>query len=362
MKLHLVGGFLGSGKTTAIINAAKKLMKDGKRVGVITNDQGRYLVDTAFFKAAALPTVEITGGCFCCNYRDLQTQVSELVSAYDPDVIFAESVGSCADMVATVIKPLQQLEKSMHPSSFSVFTDIRMFRRWILDEPLPFSDDVLYIYEKQLEEASLLVLNKIDLLPEKKVTSARVMAAARFGDKYILAQQANDETKIAGWVNLIEGNMYQVPRPSLHIDYQRYGLGESKLVWMDQRIKFIGETGSAGDVSACFIESVMKALLNGSFSPAHVKFFVETGQANAKISFSGLDSIEDGQVRSQLTSIDGMSVDIAINARLEGSMDNLRQLVQGAASQCSTAHNWSFESNEPEIFHPGKPKPQYRID
>ena len=221
MKLHLVGGFLGSGKTTAIINAAKKLMKDGKRVGVITNDQGRYLVDTAFFKAAALPTVEITGGCFCCNYRDLQTQVSELVSAYDPDVIFAESVGSCADMVATVIKPLQQLEKSMHPSSFSVFTDIRMFRRWILDEPLPFSDDVLYIYEKQLEEASLLVLNKIDLLPEKKVTSARVMAAARFGDKYILAQQANGETKIAGWVNLIEGNMYQVPRPSLHIDYQR---------------------------------------------------------------------------------------------------------------------------------------------
>lgn len=55
MKLHLVGGFLGSGKTTAIINAAKKLMKDGKRVGVITNDQGRYLVDTAFSKQQLCP-------------------------------------------------------------------------------------------------------------------------------------------------------------------------------------------------------------------------------------------------------------------------------------------------------------------
>lgn len=362
MKLHLAGGFLGSGKTTAIINAAKKLMKDGKRVGVITNDQGRYLVDTAFFKAADLPTVEVIGGCFCCNYSDLKDQVNGLISIYNPDVIFAESVGSCTDMVATVIKPLQQLEKSIQPASFSVFTDIRMFRRWILGEPLPFSDDVMYIYEKQLEEANLIVLNKIDLLPEKKATSARVMAAGRFGDKYILAQQANDETKIAGWVNLIEGNMYQVPRPSLHIDYEKYGLGESKLVWMDQRIKFIGETGSAGDVSACFIELLMKTLLDSSFTPAHIKFFVETSQANVKISFSGLDSIEDGQVRSQLAGIAGTTFDIVINARLEGSIDNLRQLVQDAASQCSAAHNWSFESGEPEVFHPGKPNPQYRID
>ncbi len=64
MELHVVGGFLGSGKTTAIIGAAKYLMAHGKRVGVVTNDQGRYLVDTAFFRSEAVPTVEVTGGCF----------------------------------------------------------------------------------------------------------------------------------------------------------------------------------------------------------------------------------------------------------------------------------------------------------
>ena len=52
MNLHLVGGFLGSGKTTAIISAARLLMASGKRVAIITNDQGKYLVDTAFFRAA----------------------------------------------------------------------------------------------------------------------------------------------------------------------------------------------------------------------------------------------------------------------------------------------------------------------
>jgi len=361
LKLHLVGGFLGSGKTTAIIAAARKLMRDGKRVGVVTNDQGRYLVDTAFFRASDLPTVEVTGGCFCCNYHDLQTQVSDLVRTYNPDVIFAESVGSCADMVATVIKPLQQIGNFMQPASFSVFTDIRMFRRWVLGEQLPFSDDVLYIYEKQLEEANLLILNKIDLLPEKKVTSARVMAAGRFGDKYILAQQANDEDRISGWVNLIQGNMFAIQRPSLHIDYERYGFGESRLVWMDQRIQFFGEDSKSGDVSACFIESMMSTLINESYLPAHIKFFVKSDQGNVKISFTGLDQLEDGQVKSALEGMEGTSIEILINARLEGLMDNLQMLVEDAARTCSAAHNWSFEADKPEIFHPGKPAPTQRI-
>jgi G3E family GTPase len=74
MKIYLVGGFLGSGKTTAIIQACRILMADGKKVGVITNDQGKYLVDTAFMKFNDIPTVEVTGGCFCCNYQDLNSQ------------------------------------------------------------------------------------------------------------------------------------------------------------------------------------------------------------------------------------------------------------------------------------------------
>src|SRR5512140_261378 len=109
MNLHLVGGFLGSGKTTAIINAAKLLMDQGRRVGVITNDQGKYLVDTAFFRLSAVPALEVTGGCFCCNYDDLNGRLSQLVASTPPEGIFAESVGAWADIVATVVKPLLAL-------------------------------------------------------------------------------------------------------------------------------------------------------------------------------------------------------------------------------------------------------------
>jgi G3E family GTPase len=95
------------------------LLQEGVRVGIVTNDQGKYLVDTAFFRALNLPAVEVTGGCFCCNYDDLDARLTQLEAAHQADVIFAESVGSCADVVATVLKLLLQL--SAKPASLSVF-------------------------------------------------------------------------------------------------------------------------------------------------------------------------------------------------------------------------------------------------
>ena len=170
MHLHIIGGFLGSGKTTAIIGAAKYLAHQGLRVGVITNDQGRHLVDTAIMHTESLPAMEVTGGCFCCNFDDLNQRLAQLVDTHHPQVIFAESVGSCADVVATVVEPLLKLEIGVvKPNSFSVFSDIRLLRRFLLGQETPFSEDVNYIFVKQIEEAGLLIINKTDLLTAHEV-------------------------------------------------------------------------------------------------------------------------------------------------------------------------------------------------
>ena len=196
MILHLVGGFLGSGKTTAIIGATRLLMTQGKRVGVITNDQGKYLVDTAFFKYADIPSVEVTGGCFCCNYDVLETRLHDLVEMAQPDIIFAESVGSCADIVATVLKPLLQLKNTPSGStSLSVFTDARLFRERLLDHDLPFNEDVVYIFDKQIEEAGVIVINKVDLLSESYRQEVEILAHKHYPDKKILMQNSLDESE-----------------------------------------------------------------------------------------------------------------------------------------------------------------------
>ena len=105
MKLYLVGGFLGSGKTTAIVNACQHLIKQDQRVAVITNDQGDQQVDSAFVKSFGIPAAEVANGCFCCNYDQLDKHIHSFIKDIQPDIIFAESVGSCTDLVATVAKP-----------------------------------------------------------------------------------------------------------------------------------------------------------------------------------------------------------------------------------------------------------------
>ena len=102
--VHLVGGFLGSGKTTAIRSACELLEQRGETASVITNDQGTLLVDTAFLQGSH-PTREVTGGCFCCRYDQLVELLTE-ARRDGAQHVFAEAVGSCADLVATVVRPL----------------------------------------------------------------------------------------------------------------------------------------------------------------------------------------------------------------------------------------------------------------
>ena len=92
MQLILVGGFLGVGKTTAIAAALNYLQSRGQSVAVITNDQGSSLVDTAFLQQTTSNITQITNGCFCCNYNQLDAVLQE-IGQVNPDYIFAEAVG-----------------------------------------------------------------------------------------------------------------------------------------------------------------------------------------------------------------------------------------------------------------------------
>src|SRR3989442_981800 len=77
----MVGGFLGAGKTTAIARLARRLADQGLRVGLITNDQGSHLVDTAMLASRGFPVEEISGGCFCCRFNSLMDAAQKLSEA-----------------------------------------------------------------------------------------------------------------------------------------------------------------------------------------------------------------------------------------------------------------------------------------
>src|SRR5205823_902528 len=184
----MIGGFLGAGKTTSVARLAERLTKQGLRVGLITNDQGSELVDTAMLRSRGFATEEIPGGCFCCRFNSLVEAAQKLTSSTRPEVFIAEPVGSCTDLVATVTYPLRRLYgEDFQVAPVSVLVDpIRAGRVFGLEEGGNFSEKVLYIYRKQLEEADLIVISKSDLLDEARVEALRDKLTAKFPGKEIL--------------------------------------------------------------------------------------------------------------------------------------------------------------------------------
>src|SRR5688500_153653 len=120
----MVGGFLGAGKTTAILKIAGHLRDLGLRVGLITNDQSYGLVDTALLASHGFDVEEITGGCFCCKFNSLLDASEKLSREARPDVFIAEPVGSCTDLKATVDYPLRRMYGGSHAvAPLSVLVD-----------------------------------------------------------------------------------------------------------------------------------------------------------------------------------------------------------------------------------------------
>jgi len=105
----MIGGFLGAGKTTTIARLAHRFRSEGKNVAIVTNDQASDLVDTLLLRSQGFSVGEVAGSCFCCNFNALTGTVEALSEDQRPDIVLAEPVGSCTDLVATVIRPLEQI-------------------------------------------------------------------------------------------------------------------------------------------------------------------------------------------------------------------------------------------------------------
>jgi Ni2+-binding GTPase involved in maturation of urease and hydrogenase len=355
MKLHLVGGFLGSGKTTAIIQSAKLLMAEGRTVGVITNDQGKYLVDTAFFRLEDVPAVEVTGGCFCCNYDDLDGRLNQLVDTLHPDVVFAESVGSCADIVATVVRPLLELGKSgALPNSFSVFTDGRLLRRRLLGQEMPFSDDVLYIYDKQIEEAGLVIINKSDLLTSAQTREVQQLLEMMYPGKPYLLQSSLTEAGVQPWLERIDSGGLELPGAHLEIDYARYGAGEAQLAWLDEELILdLPDENPRASLVDLFRRILAEIEMRGA-GVGHLKFILQSGNQGMKLSFPAL---EEPGWESRVPGVSGGRAALLVNARVEMPAEELRGLLQKALEESGL----EYAIGSTQAFHPGFPKPTHRL-
>src|SRR5713226_8017738 len=234
----MIGGFLGAGKTTAMIRLAQKLVKDGVRVGLITNDQSSGLVDTTLARASQLPVEEITGGCFCCRFQSLVDAASNLTRYTAPEVFLTEPVGSCTDLRASVAYPLRRLYGDRFSvAPLSVLIDpVRGARILGIEPGKVFAPKVVYVYRKQLEEADVIAINKSDLVNADQLERLRDALSIEFPRAEILSISALHSQGLEPWFErIIGGELASFTAPDL--DYGLYAEGEAMLGWFNATVR-----------------------------------------------------------------------------------------------------------------------------
>jgi len=359
LKLCLVGGFLGSGKTTAIVEAAKYLSHTKKKVGVITNDQGTHQVDSLFMKSHNISTEEVSGGCFCCNYNDLEKGIHTLIANNNPDIIFAESVGSCTDLAATVINPLLSFNADKYEIVLSVFADARLLIQFLKNEKDIFYDNVNYIYEKQLEEADIIVVNKIDLLNEEQLALTKKLISAEYAGKIIHYQNSLSGESIKEWLQQVNDNFNNTSlRSTLEIDYDIYGAGEAQLAWLDEEIGIATKDKNAIAAGYILINKIYAKIAQHGYPIGHLKFLMDDGKEQWKISFS---SIAVDPNAATTNHIETDRIIILINARVQVSPALLKQIIADAIIETEVSASCKIIENNLSAFKPGYPKPTHRI-
>lgn len=351
MQIHLISGFLGSGKTTAIKTACTNLQERNLSVAVITNDQGIKLVDTKYFESNSIPNRQVIDGCFCCNYHSLNENIQSLTESNKPDIIFAESVGSCTDIIATVMKPLLKFHAAVNVT-VSTFADARLLQMLYVYKKQLFNNEVQYIYQKQLEEAPVIVVSKIDLVTADELDKVKRFLQSKYPYKKIICINGTEAKGIHTWLTATD-NLSNISLSSLNIDYNIYGSGEAMLAWLDAELKIYSASNKAIQEAMDLIETIRSNIQQENLTIGHLKFFINDA---IKISYTATEEKQSNiKIKSASTAA------LLINARIQTSPEILTGLINNAIQQIETSCNCNIMQENFSSFKPGFPTPAYRL-
>lgn len=371
IRMLLVSGFLGAGKTTALQTVGRRLSERGHTVGMITNDQASGLVDTSILETTAGRVVEIPGGCFCCNFQDLIAAIHS-IGTEDIDVLLAEPVGSCTDLVATVINPLRTLyADEFDVAPLTVMLDPGRVQAYLDDESgLP--EEVQYIFRLQVEEADLILLNKTDTLADGETARLVEALERRVGQRPVIPVSAEEGTGIETWLagvfdRLESDEEFDAGRRETvearggaltDIDYDTYAEGEARLGWVNTTVELDGRFEVSAFRSG-LMERLQRAFSAAGIEVAHLKFSIAAEGRLCHANLTATDS-DPGYSGPDLGAVtDG---ELVFNVRAVGAPEEIRAIAETAIDETAAAAGVNPRTERTQAFRPEYPEPIHRMD
>ena len=364
VKLIFAGGFLGSGKTTALASLAKRLINRDMRVGFITNDQSENLVDTVIARQMltelGVPVEEVVKGCFCCKFDELIEHVEKIL-VHDPDVLMGEPVGSCTDFVAAVANPIKiQYKDAFRFGPFSILVDPDRVQELMLEETeTDFPEDVAYLFGKQMEEADTIVLNKIDLISPEEADRLMAAIGDRFQDKKLMAVSAKEGNGMDAWLDDLLSNRPGANTVLRQIDYDRYAHAEAVLGWLNAAVLMsASKPFDASDFARALLRQLREDFKQKEGEIGHLKMVITSAGKSlwANLTHLAAEPSISGEDLDPLT-----KASLIINARVRLEPEDLESMVRAVLKKVSKGMGVTSDIDDLQCFSPAYPEPPHVI-
>jgi len=165
MKVLLVAGFLGAGKTTLIRHLLTSPPKGLGKLAILVNEVGKIGLDGALLSGLNVDVVELTSGCICCSIKtDFFRAVKEIYQKYAPGYLIVEPTG--------VAQPGEILDVLSQPPLTEFCRVLKIVT--IVDAGFFKAREMLgSFYDRQILGADLILLNKVDLVDEETATQIK---------------------------------------------------------------------------------------------------------------------------------------------------------------------------------------------
>ena len=305
----VVGGFLGAGKTTLILKAARILAARGVRAAAVLNDQGGDLVDTALARRSGMAAEQVAGGCFCCRFPDL-LEALQRAAAHRPEIIFAEAVGSCTDIAATTLRPLLRDYAALY----------RVAPLTVLVHQRPEDGELRFLFDHQAAEADIVLGRDADV----EAWLERLGSGGAAGGKRI------------------------------DVDYARYAAAEAALGWLNARATVRPRpAASPAMVVGPLVDEIDRGLTAAGIRLVHLKAMAQSDAGYVKAALTG--NGREPAVEGALDASPAAEHEVLINLRALGDPERLRQIVEAAFARLPGA------PPAIEAFRPAAPVPWMRI-
>jgi G3E family GTPase len=171
MRLVQVAGYLGSGKTTLILDMVKAMAQSGVKVAILVNDVGEIPVDGKVLSLSGMTVKDIGGGCVCCQMAGSLTRTLEMLGTIQkPDIVIVEPTGIAVP--SSIKEAAAMASRRVKVTAGAVIALFDATRA----EKLINYDAINRLVARQVRDADIVAISKVDAADPEKIAMSEAEA------------------------------------------------------------------------------------------------------------------------------------------------------------------------------------------